>query len=97
MIYFYIPSCSALGSPVVASTNPPTFGERKLFSNVTKLGFAAGHDSPGLKIEEVRSVHNTSVASDSSCVTGIWYSLVHIIYYQAVFLSLRPHACAIIS
>ena len=71
MIYFYIPLCSALGSPVVTSTSPPTFGERKLFSNVTKLGFAAAHDSPGLKTEEVHSVQNTSVASDSSSVTGI--------------------------
>lgn len=71
MIYFHIPPCSALGSPVVTSTSPPTFGERKLFSNVTKLGFAAGHDSPGLKIEEVHSVHSTSMASDSSGVTGI--------------------------
>lgn len=71
MIYFHIPPCSALGSPVVTSTSPPTFGERKLFSNVTKLGFAAGHDSPGLKIEEVHSEHSTSVASDSSGVTGI--------------------------
>lgn len=71
MIYFYIHLCSALGSPVVTSTSPPTFGERKLFSNVTKLGFAAGHDSPGLKIEEAHSVHNSSVASDSSSITGI--------------------------
>ncbi|RVW45252.1 RING finger protein 10 [Vitis vinifera] len=73
--YVYPPTFSmddfeALGSPVVTSTSPPTFGERKLFSNVTKLGFAAGHDSPGLKIEEVHSVHSTSMASDSSGVTG---------------------------
>ncbi|XP_010660682.1 uncharacterized protein LOC100248015 isoform X2 [Vitis vinifera] len=63
---FSIDDFEALGSPVVTSTSPPTFGERKLFSNVTKLGFAAGHDSPGLKIEEVHSVHSTSMASDSS-------------------------------
>lgn len=73
--YVYPPTFSmddfeALGSPVVTSTSPPTFGERKLFSNVTKLGFAAGHDSPGLKIEEVHSVHSTNMASDSSGVTG---------------------------
>jgi hypothetical protein len=41
----------ALGSPVVVSSSPPAIGERPLFSNVARLGFAAGCDSPVLKTE----------------------------------------------
>ncbi|XP_057482689.1 LOW QUALITY PROTEIN: uncharacterized RING finger protein P8B7.23 [Actinidia eriantha] len=59
------------GSPAVASSNPPTIGERKLFSNVARLGFAAGHDSPALKIDDTRSLPNPEVASDSSDILGI--------------------------
>lgn len=42
----------ALGSCSVPSTSPPVTGERKLFSDVTRLGFAAAHDSPSLRTEE---------------------------------------------
>ena len=41
-------------------------GERKLFSNVTRMGFAAGHDSPALKIEENNSQHDSQVTRKSS-------------------------------
>lgn len=55
--YDYSPAFSlddfeALGSPSVTSTSPPTVVDRPLFSNVTRLGFAAAHDSPTLRIEE---------------------------------------------
>ncbi|GMH25686.1 hypothetical protein Nepgr_027529 [Nepenthes gracilis] len=60
----------ALGSSAVASS-PPVYGERKLFSNVTRLGFAAAHDSPSLKIEEsLQPVQNRDRASDSSASNG---------------------------
>ena len=61
---------SALGSSTVISSSPPVTGERKLFSNVIRLGFAAGHDSPSLKIEEGNIVHNNGVATDFTCVAG---------------------------
>ncbi|URE13766.1 RING [Musa troglodytarum] len=41
----------ALGANIAPSSSPPT-GERKLFSDVTRLGFAAAHDSPSLRAEE---------------------------------------------
>ncbi|KAF5755436.1 putative RING-finger protein Mag2/Rnf10 [Helianthus annuus] len=52
--YDYLPAFSlddfeALGS---SSSNPPTMVDRPLFSNVTRLGFAAAHDSPTLRTEE---------------------------------------------
>ncbi|KAI6700888.1 hypothetical protein NL676_015212 [Syzygium grande] len=53
----------ALGNPVVMSSSPPAVGERKTFSNVTRLGFAAAHDSPALKNED--SLHRTSLKIDS--------------------------------
>ncbi|KAF8013072.1 hypothetical protein BT93_I1060 [Corymbia citriodora subsp. variegata] len=55
----------ALGNPVVMSSSPPTVGERKTFSNVTRLGFAAAHDSPALKNEEDDSLRGTSSKTDS--------------------------------
>lgn len=61
---------SALGTSTPISSSPPVVGERKLFSNVTKFGFAAGHDSPGLKIEENNSLLDNEVTTDSSGVTG---------------------------
>ncbi|XP_057982569.1 uncharacterized protein LOC131167725 isoform X2 [Malania oleifera] len=60
----------ALGNPAVTSSSPPTVGERRLFSSVTRLGFAAGHDSPALKVEEAHSSHYAEGASDSSSATG---------------------------
>ncbi|XP_058092939.1 uncharacterized protein LOC131239312 [Magnolia sinica] len=51
---FSIDDFEALGSSsvVTSSTSPPVLGERKLFSDVTRLGFAAAYDSPSLKAEE---------------------------------------------
>lgn len=42
------------------SSSPPFVGERILFSNVARLGFAAGHDSPALKIEETSAACGAS-------------------------------------
>ncbi|PON68847.1 hypothetical protein PanWU01x14_091640, partial [Parasponia andersonii] len=58
-----------LVSPTTTSSSPSIAGERKLFSNVTRFGFAAGHDSPALKIEENNSQHDNQVMGESS-VTG---------------------------
>ncbi|XP_023530957.1 RING finger protein 10 isoform X1 [Cucurbita pepo subsp. pepo] len=55
----------ALGSSPVTSSSPPV-GGRQLFSSVTRLGFAAAHDSPSLRIEETDSLHINEVKSDSS-------------------------------
>ncbi|KAK1428990.1 hypothetical protein QVD17_11189 [Tagetes erecta] len=57
--YDYSPTFSledfeALGSSSSSSSSsrPPTVVDRPLFSNVTRLGFAAAHDSPTLRTEE---------------------------------------------
>lgn len=60
--------CLALGNSAVSSS-PPVVGERSLFSSVTRLGFAAGHDSPSLNIQETNGNHN--MTTDSSGLTGI--------------------------
>lgn len=49
---FSMDDFEALGSSAVTSSSPPMVGERPLFSNVARLGFAAGQDSPALKIDE---------------------------------------------
>ncbi|WOL11466.1 RING finger protein 10 isoform X1 [Canna indica] len=41
----------ALGTNNMPSTSPPS-SERKLFSDVARLGYAAAHDSPSLRVEE---------------------------------------------
>ncbi|KAK8619002.1 hypothetical protein V6N13_132972 [Hibiscus sabdariffa] len=63
---FSMDDFEALGSSNVISSSPPVTGERKLFSNVTRLGFAAAHDSPSLKIEEGNGTHNNEVTTDST-------------------------------
>ncbi|KAJ0054690.1 hypothetical protein Pint_02521 [Pistacia integerrima] len=68
---FSMDDFEVLGSSPVTSSSPPNVGERRLFSNVTRLGFAAGHDSPALKIEETSDVHNNEGSNGSSGVTGI--------------------------
>eukprot|EP01018_Ginkgo_biloba_P017369 Gb_01733 [translate_table: standard] len=40
------------GGPKSASVSPPVFSELKLFSRVTRLGFAAGHDAPSLREDQ---------------------------------------------
>lgn len=52
---FSMDDFEALGSPP-SSLTPPVTGERKRFSDVTRLGFAAAHDSPLLKSEESGNV-----------------------------------------
>lgn len=54
----------------MTSSSPPNVGERRLFSNVTRLGFAAGHDSPALKIEETNALNNNEQSNSYSGVTG---------------------------
>lgn len=68
---FSMDDFEALGSPAVTSSGPPV-GERRLFSSVTKLGYAAAHDSPALKIEVQSSQNsqNAEVGGDSSSTTG---------------------------
>ncbi|KAG5526954.1 hypothetical protein RHGRI_028030 [Rhododendron griersonianum] len=68
---FSMDDFEALGRSAVASSSPPAVGERKLFSSVAKLGFAAGHDSPALKIDGAHSLSKHEVASDSSGLNGL--------------------------
>lgn len=64
---FTMDDFEALGSSSAISTSPPVAGERKLlFSSVTRLGFAAAHDSPALKIEENNADHKSEGANGSS-------------------------------
>uniref|UniRef100_A0A1J3CSL5 RING finger protein 10 n=1 Tax=Noccaea caerulescens TaxID=107243 RepID=A0A1J3CSL5_NOCCA len=61
---FSLDDFEALGNSAPTSSSPPNIGERSSFSHVTRLGFAAGHDSPNLNNEP------TSVQSSSSEVTN---------------------------
>ncbi|KAK7336160.1 hypothetical protein VNO77_16693 [Canavalia gladiata] len=67
---FSIDDFEALGNSAMSSS-PPVVGERKSFSNVTRLGFAAGHDSPSLQIPETSGLHNNNMTTDSSVTTGL--------------------------
>ena len=69
MVYVICVFCSALGNSSISSS-PPVAGERKSFSNVTRLGFAAAHDSPSLQIQETSGLHNNNTTTDSSAPTG---------------------------
>ncbi|CAH9125159.1 unnamed protein product [Cuscuta epithymum] len=53
----------ALGTSAVISSSPPAVQGRQLFSNVAKLGFAAAHDSPALKLGESPLTTETSHSS----------------------------------
>lgn len=59
----------ALGSPSVSSST--TVGERLSFSSVARLGFAAAHDSPALKTEEIQTAPKIDPSNDSSSAIGI--------------------------
>lgn len=48
-------------SVTVTSSSSPVPGGRQLFSNVARLGFAAGCDPPALKMDE--SARGSSVAA----------------------------------
>nr|XP_043607453.1 RING finger protein 10 [Erigeron canadensis] len=68
--YDYAPAFSlddfeALGSSSVTSSSPPSAVERPLFSNVARLGFAAAHDSPTLRVEEPQMSSGSSPAVPS--------------------------------
>ncbi|KAJ7976299.1 RING finger protein 10 [Quillaja saponaria] len=65
---FSMDDFEALGNSAT-TTSPPVVGERKLFSNVTRHGFAAAHDSPSLKIQESSSLHY-QMTTESRGVTG---------------------------
>lgn len=67
---FSMDDFEALGSSAVVSASPLSVGDRPLFSNVTRMGFAAAHDSPAWKIEEAHILPKTDVASNSSSVSG---------------------------
>ncbi|KAG1370201.1 putative RING finger protein 10 [Cocos nucifera] len=61
----------ALGGCSAPSTSPPVTGERKLFSDVTRLGFAAAHDSPSLRAEErTDSSGNMERMGEASSIQG---------------------------
>ncbi|CAL5370339.1 unnamed protein product [Camellia sinensis] len=71
---FSMDDFEALGSSVTSSSlpttssSPPTLREKKLFANVAKLGFAAAHDSPALKID---GTHKLEVTSNSPSMNGL--------------------------
>nr|KYP63547.1 RING finger protein 10 [Cajanus cajan] len=67
---FSMADFEALGNSTISSS-PPLSGERNSFSNVTRLGFAAGHDSPSLQIPETSGLHNNNTTTDSSVITGL--------------------------
>ncbi|CAF1920202.1 hypothetical protein Bca4012_052284 [Brassica carinata] len=69
---FSLDDFEALGnSAPVVSSSPPTIGERSSFSHVTRLGFAAGHDSPNLNNEPTTNVQSSSSSSEvTNATTG---------------------------
>ncbi|KAI7754120.1 hypothetical protein M8C21_014864 [Ambrosia artemisiifolia] len=71
--YDYSPAFSlddfeALGS---SSSSPPTMVDRPLFSNVTRLGFAAAHDSPTLRTEEAHVSSGFSTVSQTTSFANV--------------------------
>ncbi|XP_010249224.1 PREDICTED: RING finger protein 10 isoform X2 [Nelumbo nucifera] len=67
---FSMDDFEALGNSTIPTSGPTIIGERKLFSDVTRLGFAAGHDSPSLKVESSDGLSNTEAATNASGLTG---------------------------
>lgn len=68
---FSLDDFEALGnSAPVVSSSPPTIGERSSFSHVTRLGFAAGHDSPNLNNEPTNIQSSSSNSEVSNATTG---------------------------
>ncbi|EOA23503.1 hypothetical protein CARUB_v10016694mg [Capsella rubella] len=61
---FSLDDFEALGNSAPISSSPPNIRERNSFSHVTRLGFAAGHDSPNLNNDP------TNVQSSSNEVTN---------------------------
>lgn len=67
-------STEALGNSAGPSTSSPV-GERKLFSDVTRLGFASAQDSPPLRL----GTGDASGQSENSRDQGTRYSLFRIL------------------
>ncbi|XP_065866313.1 uncharacterized protein [Euphorbia lathyris] len=67
---FSMDDFEALGGNSPMSSSPPLVGERILFSNVTRLGFAAAPDSPALKVEENKALSSSKVTNSSSGASG---------------------------
>ena len=68
-------STEALGNNAGPSTSPPA-GERKLFSDVTRLGFASAQDSPPLRIE----TGDASGKNDSARDQGRYHACLELEY-----------------
>ncbi|XP_027153557.1 RING finger protein 10 isoform X3 [Coffea eugenioides] len=67
---FSIDDFEVLGTSTTTSSSPPNIRERQSFSNVARLGFAAAHDSPALKIEEARSHTGMEVSTGTRNNSG---------------------------
>ncbi|XP_058737637.1 uncharacterized protein LOC131609840 [Vicia villosa] len=67
---FSMDDFEALGNSALSSS-PPVVGERKLFSSVTRLGFAAAHDSPSFQAQETSNLNNNNSIADSSGTAGL--------------------------
>lgn len=79
--YDYSPAFSlddfeALGSSSVTSSSPPTMVDRPLFSNVARLGFAASHDSPGLRREETHMSTGSSTGLGGGSSTASFANVI---------------------
>ncbi|WCJ40235.1 RING finger protein 10 [Euphorbia peplus] len=61
---------TAMSSSPPTSSSPPLVGERILFSNVARLGFAAAPDSPALKVEENSASNSSKVTNSPSGASG---------------------------
>ncbi|XP_051117245.1 uncharacterized protein LOC127241980 [Andrographis paniculata] len=67
---FSMDDFEALGSPPVVSSSPPAITERLSFSNVARLGFAAAHDSPALKTDEIKTTPRIDIPFDTANASG---------------------------
>ncbi|XP_020573593.1 RING finger protein 10 isoform X2 [Phalaenopsis equestris] len=66
---FSLDEFKALGSGVAPTTNLSLNNTRKLFSNVTRLGFASAYDSPALRAEELANSSGSMDATQEASVT----------------------------
>ncbi|KAL6587071.1 hypothetical protein OROMI_000049 [Orobanche minor] len=53
---FSVDDFEVLGSSAAVSSSSSSIGERQSFSSVARLGFAAAHDSPSLKTDDVSAM-----------------------------------------
>lgn len=76
----------------MSSTSPPVTGERKLFSDVTRLGFAAAHDSPSLKADEsIDALSTLEMTGEASRLTGNTQHCHNIFFLKFFFVRLPLH------